>query len=109
MKKAVSAVYFSWLMVALLVTLCMLVIQPSLVWLGVFAASAPPLLNVFWRFDDGRSPSSKARYPKLSLLTMLGVAWVLLTVPEPGLPLWLALGCLAGLLLHGYWAVEPSP
>lgn len=74
-------------------------------WVGVLLAALAPLVNRFWTYDDGSSMSTKVRLPKVSLLVMLGVAWVLLTVPERGWPLWLLLGILGGFLLNTYWAV----
>ncbi len=106
MKKVVTSTYYSWLVLSLIIAIYFVATGFELAWLGVLMASLPPLVNVYWPFDDGRSPSNKAKYPRLSLFVLLGLAWVLLTVSEIRLPLWLALGCLAGFLLHSYWAEE---
>ncbi|MEH6529341.1 MAG: hypothetical protein V7718_05295 [Porticoccus sp.] len=74
-------------------------------WLGVLLAALAPLVNRLWPYDDGSSQNTKVKLPKVSLLVMIGVAWVLLTVAERGWPLWLILGVLGGFLLNTYWAV----
>lgn len=115
MKKLFSITFYAWLMASLGCALVYNVMFYSATsfggadfdksWLGVLLAALAPLVNRFWAYDDGSSMSAKVRLPKVSLLVMLGVAWVLLTVPERGWPLWLLLGILGGFLLHTYWAV----
>jgi len=112
MKRVLSTLYYLWLSASVLIGLYSIVMNDagyvggSLVWVGVFLASVPSLVNRIWCFDRDDSPSAKVRYPVLSMMTLAGVAWVLLTVSERGLALWLVLGCLGGFLLHSYWAVE---
>jgi hypothetical protein len=106
MKKIFSGMYYGWLCVALIVALYQLSMAFHLVWLGVLVVVAAPLLNKVWCYDSGESINQKVRFPKVSLLIMVGMAWVLLTLPERGWPLWLALGGLGGFLLHTYWAVD---
>ncbi len=103
MKKIVTTTYYSWLGLSLIIAIYFVATGFELAWLGVLMASLPPLVNLYWRFDDGRSPSTKAKYPRLSLCVLGGLAWVMLTVTELRLPLWLTLGCIAGFLLHSYW------
>ena len=97
--------YYVWLVLTLVVSVYSLTVSLAIAWLGVLSGCVPPLLNVVWQFDDGRSPSAKTRYPKLSFFMLAGLAWVLLTISEPGMALWLILGCLGAFLLHSYWAV----
>jgi hypothetical protein len=110
MKKLFSVIFYVWLIAALCSTLFYCATNLGvevfdIAWLGVLLAALAPLVNRFWTYDDGSSMSAKVRLPKVSLLVMLGVAWVLLTVPERGWPLWLILGILGGFLLNTYWAV----
>ena len=77
----------------------------EIAWLVVLLAALAPLVNRLWPYDDGSSQNTKVKLPKVSLLIMIGVAWVLLTVAERGWPLWLILGVLGGFLLNTYWAM----
>ncbi len=114
MKKLFSIIFYAWLTASLgcaLIYSAMFYSTTSFgganfdkSWLGVLLAALAPLVNRFWLYDDGSSTSDKVRLPKVSLLVMLGVAWVLLTVSERGWPLWLVLGILGGFLLNTYWA-----
>lgn len=104
MKKLFSAMFYLWLAIALMVALYQLWSDFYLVWLGVLLVAVAPLLNSVWCYDSGESINHKVKFPKVSLLVMVGMAWVLLTLPERGWPLWLALGGLGGFLLHTYWA-----
>lgn len=106
MKILFSTIYFGWLIASAVLAGYSLATNFTVVWIGVLMTSLAPLLNQWWQFDNGSSPSVKARYPKVSLWVLLGVAWVLLTTPELNWPLWLVLGCLGGFLLHSYWAVD---
>ena len=74
-----------------------------MVWLGVILVVLPPILNNVWPYDRDGSINAKVQLPKVSLVVMIGVAWVLLTLSERGWPLWFALGGLGGFLLHTYW------
>ena len=105
MKKIFSVIFYSWLLVALATVLYHFVTAFHLVWLGVLLVVLAPLLNTIWAYDHVES-NTKVRFPKVSLLVMIGVAWVLLTLPERGWPLWFALGGLGGFLLHAYWVKD---
>lgn len=76
----------------------------DIAWLGVLLAALAPLINWRWPYDDGLSMSDKVKLPKVSLLVMLGVAWVLLTVSDRGWSLWWVLGILGGFMLNTYWS-----
>ncbi len=117
MKKLFSIAFYSWLIVALCVALLAALMNAGftdvetdlehgfdIAWLGVFVAALAPLLNKFWIYDDDASMNTKVHLPKVSLLVMIGVAWVLLTVSERGWPIWFVLGILGGFLLNTYWA-----
>lgn len=106
MKALFSVLYHGWLVAALFTAIYAISTEFVSGWLGVLLTSVPPLLNRIWCFDNGDSPAHKTRYPKLSLLMLVGVAWVLLTVDERTWMLWLALGCLGGFLLYSYWATD---
>lgn len=103
MKKVFSVVFFSWLSVALAVAIYSIVMAFDLVWIGVILVVLPPIINNIWPCDRGGSINAKVQLPKVSLVVMLGVAWVLLTLSERGWSLWFALGGLGGFLLHTYW------
>lgn len=117
MKKLFSIAFYSWLVAALCVALLAGLVNMGLTgleadlehgfdiaWLGVIVAALAPLVNKFWIYDDDTSVNAKVHLPKVSLLVMIGVAWVLLTVPERGWPIWFVLGILGGFLLNTYWA-----
>ena len=106
MKNVFSTVYHGWLVVSFCAAVYAITTEFALGWLGVLLCSAPPLINRLWCFDNGDSPAHKTRYPRLSLLMLAGVAWVLLTVDERAWMLWFALGCLGGFLLYSYWATD---
>ena len=74
--------------------------------MAVLLVAVAPLVNKFWSYDSGESIHDKVKSPKVSLLVMIGVAWVLLTFPETGWSLWFALGGLGVFLLHTYWAAD---
>lgn len=99
-----SAAYLVLLSVAVAVTLAVLLLDFQPVWPGVLLTCLPPLVQRFYPFDTGPQIHHKVRLPWVSLMVLLGVAWVLLTVSGYGLPLWLTLGCLGGFLLNTYWA-----
>ncbi len=103
-KTLFSSAYLALVSVATAVALGFLLLDFQLVWPGVLLTCLPPLVQRFYPFDTGPQIHHKVRLPRVSLLVLLGVAWVLLTVSEYGLPLWLTLGCLGGFLLNTYWA-----
>ena len=109
MKSIFTVAYYGWLVISACVAVYFLFYDFAPVWLGVLMASLPPLVNRWGQFDDGSSPSAKAKYPRLSLFELSAIAWVILTLSEFGQPLWLALGCLGGFLLHSYWVEGGSP
>jgi hypothetical protein len=104
MKKLFSLFFYTWSTVAFLASLAGLFVARDIVWLGVLLSSGAPLLNRIRPYDNGYSINRKLRQPLVSLFVMLGVAWVLLTVPGGGWSLWLVLGVLGGFLLNTYWA-----
>tara|TARA_R110001592_G_scaffold309760_1_gene584209 strand:- start:47916 stop:48245 length:330 start_codon:yes stop_codon:yes gene_type:complete len=108
MKKIFSVVFYTWLLIALVTALYNIVTVFHLVWLGVLLVALAPLCQVLWPYDTGNSMNAKVQLPKVSLLVMIGVAWVLLTLPERGWSLWLVLGGLGGFLLHSYWVMDKS-
>ena len=106
MKRLCAILFQSWMALAAAISLWMLFQRFSLPWLGVLLASAAPLLNRILPYDHISSMNSKVRLPLVSLMLMLGVAWVLLTVSDRGWALWLVLGTLGSFLLHTYWATN---
>ena len=117
MKKLFSTAFYSWLFVALCFALFSCLINAGRVglsvhvdqgfdvaWFGVLLAALAPLLNKLWVYDNDDSINTNVRLPKVSLLVMMGVAWVLLTISDRGWPLWFVLGILGGFLLNTYWA-----
>lgn len=108
LKRLGSYLFYGWMAFSLAFALWGLSQQFSLPWLGVVLAAGAPLLNHFFPFDRDRSLNMKVHLPLVSLLVMLGVAWVLLTISERGWPLWLALGSLGCFLLNTYWASQDN-
>lgn len=108
MKTAFNRVYtlLFWLTAA--VSLAMLWRSPALPWLGILLMSAAPAIHRFRPYDAHLVPHHKVRLPRVSLLVMAGLGWVLVTVTETGWQLWLAFANLGGFLLNTYWATEPS-
>jgi len=104
MKKFFSLFFYTWSTVAFLASLAGLFVARDIVWLGVLLSSGAPLLNRIRPYDNSYSINRKLRQPLVSLFVMLGVAWVLLTVPGGEWSLWLVLGVLGGFLLNTYWA-----
>ena len=112
MKYLFSFFYQSLNLVALLVSSYFAAYQMQSYWIAVALIAAAPLLQLVIGFDRSAtsdSPPSKVKLPVVSLWVMLGSAWLLLTVPEPGLALWLGFACIGGFMLNTYWAQEKSP
>jgi len=105
-KRLCAVLFQGWMGVAVAIAAWSLFQQFSLPWLGVLLTSAAPLVNRIWPYDANVSVNSKVRLPLVSLMVMLGVAWVLLTISDRSWPLWLALGSLGSFLLHTYWAIN---
>jgi len=103
MKKVFSIIFYSWLLAAAATSLYALFVAFHLVWVGVLFVAMPPLINTLWSYDNQGSVNTKVLLPKVSLLVMIGIAWVFLTLPERGWALWFALGGLGGFLLNTYW------
>ena len=78
-------------------------------WIAVAVIAAAPLLQAIIVFDksaaSGTQPS-KVKLPLVSLFVMLGSAWLLLTVPQAGLALWLGFACIGGFILNTYWVEQ---
>ena len=92
------------MLASLLIASVVLLSEFSLPWLGVLLSAGAPLANRLVPFDRGFSMNMKVKMPLVSLFVMLGLAWVLLTVPEQSWALWLVLGTLGSFLLDTYWA-----
>lgn len=103
MKKMFSIIFYSWLSVAIISSIYNLFLAFHIVWIGVLFVAIPPLVNRLWPFDNRASLNTKVLLPKVSLLVMIGVAWVFLTLSERGWALWFSLGGLGGFLLNTYW------
>ena len=103
MKKVFSIIFYSWLLAAATTSLYTLFVAFHLVLVGVLFVAMPPLINTLWSYDNQGSVNTKVLLPKVSLLVMIGIAWVFLTLPERGWTLWFALGGLGGFLLNTYW------
>jgi len=103
MKKVFSIIFYSWLLAAATASLYTLFVAFHLVWIGVLFVAMPPLINILWPYDNQGSVNTKVLLPKVSLLVMIGIAWVFLTLPERGWALWFSLGGLGGFLLNTYW------
>ncbi len=103
MKKVFSIIFYSWLLAATVGSLYTLFVAFHLVWIGVLLVAMPPLINTLWPYDNQGSVNTKVLLPRVSLLVMIGIAWVFLTLPERGWALWFALGGLGGFLLNTYW------
>ena len=106
LKLIFRASFIFWAALAVCAAVYFLIVQPAVYWLGPLVSGLAPLVNVVFPYDTKLSPYQKVKLPKVSLLVLLGVALVLLTVPERGPALWLVLGCLGGFLLDTYWARE---
>ncbi len=104
MKRVCSWLFVAWMLGSLVFALVTLVSEFALPWLGVILSAGAPLVNRLLPFDRGFSMNMKVKMPLVSLFVMLGVAWVLLTVPERSWALWLVLGTLGSFLLDTYWA-----
>ena len=80
-------------------------------WIALAVIAAAPLVQLVSVFDKSSlavssSPSSKVKLPLVSLFVMLGTAWLLLSVPQAGLALWLGFACIGGFILNTYWAEQ---
>jgi hypothetical protein len=78
-------------------------------WIAVAIIAAAPLLQLVVVFDrSARSSalSDKVKLPLVSLFIMLATAWLLLSVPQAGLALWLGFACIGGFILNTYWVDE---
>ena len=109
MKYFLRFIYQSLNLVALLLSAYFAAYHMQSHWLAVAVIAAAPLLQAITQFDksavSGASPT-KVKLPLVSLLVMLGSAWLLLSVPEAGLALWLGFACIGGFILNTYWAEE---
>jgi len=106
LKRVCSYLFLAWMLASTAIALVALLREFALPWLGVLLSAAAPLVNRVLPFDRGFSMNMKVKMPLVSLFVMLGVAWVLLTVPERSWPLWLVLGTLGSFLLDTYWASQ---
>ena len=106
LKLIFRASFIFWALLSVCAATYFFVTTTMIWWLGPWIAGLAPLVNMVFPYDTKVSPHQKVKFPKVSLLVMLGVALVLLTVPERGPALWLVLGCLGGFLLDTYWAKE---
>lgn len=104
MKNIFTVIFYSWLLATASTALYSLLVAFHWVWIGVLVVALSPLSNGIWGYDKKIVLNTKVRKPRVSLFVMLGVAWVLLTLPKPDWALWLTLGSLGGFLLDTYWA-----
>ena len=105
MKKLLAVIYRVFNLLVLLTSSYFAAYQLKSHWLALALMAAAPLLQWMVVYDKSQpSPShSKIRLPLVSLLMMLGTAWLLLAVPAAGLALWLGFACLGGFILNTYW------
>lgn len=105
MKKLLAVIYRVFNLLVLLTSSYFAAYQLQSHWLAPALMAASPLLQWMVVYDKSQpSPShSKIRLPLVSLLMMLGTAWLLLAVPAAGLALWLGFACLGGFILNTYW------
>lgn len=100
--------YCYWLAV-----LACLVVGGLLLWrqqwsaMGLWVASVPMVVNAICPFDQLLSVNGKLRQPLLSLGLMCGLAWVMVSIHEVGLSLWLMLLLVFTFFLYTYWAKAP--
>lgn len=106
MKKIFSIIFYGWLLVTVVSSLYIMFVKFHMVWIGVLLIAIAPLINTLWHYDNQGSVNTKVQLPKVSLMVMIGVAWVFLTLPERGWALWFSLGGLGGFLLNTYWAED---
>jgi len=104
MKTLFSLGYLALAAIASLTSLWQFAISFHLAWLGALMTALPPMINRVWAFDRTAPVQHKVKVPRVSAMVLAGLALELLTVPERGLSLWLALGCTGGFLLDTYWA-----
>ena len=108
-KYLFSFFYQSLNLVALLLSAYFAAYYMQSHWLAVAFIAAAPLLQAITQFDRSAvssAPPTKVKLPLVSLLVMLGSAWLLLSVPEAGLALWLGFACIGGFILNTYWVEE---
>jgi hypothetical protein len=109
MKYLFSFFYQSLNLVVLLLSAYFAAYYMQSHWIAVAVISAAPLLQAMTLVDKStvsRSQPTKVKLPLVSLLVMLGSAWLLLSVPEAGLSLWLGFACIGGFILNTYWVEE---
>ena len=109
MKYLFSFFYQGLNLVALLLSAYFAAYHMQTHWLALAVIAAAPLLQALTQFDKSALSSAaptKVKLPLVSLLVMLGSAWLLLSVPEAGLALWLGFTCIGGFILNTYWLKE---
>ena len=106
MKYLLSFFYQGLNLVVLLLSTYFAAYHMQSHWLAVAVIAAAPLLQAITLFDKSAVTSTKVRLPLVSLLVMLGSAWLLLSVPQAGLALWLGFVCIGGFILNTYWLEE---
>ena len=76
-------------------------------WLALLLIAGAHLLQMIVPYDKSavgaQPPVSKIKLPLVTLPVMLGSAWLLATVPQTGLALWLGLAGIAGFIINNYW------
>jgi hypothetical protein len=78
-------------------------------WLAVGIIASAPLIQAITGFDKSPGPNAlpgKVKLPLVTLFMMLATAWLLLSVPQAGLALWLGFACVGGFILNTYWVRE---
>ena len=106
MKKVFHAAFVLLLLVVSVLAAYQSAFSTGLEWLVLLVMAVAPLLQLITAWDQQVSLNAKLKQPLVSLLVMLGIAFLLLTVPQPGLVLWAGLAVLGGYLLDTYWARE---
>jgi hypothetical protein len=109
MRYLFSFFYQSLNLVALLLSAYFAAYHMQSHWVAVATIAAAPLLQATVGFDKPPGPDafpSKVKLPLVTLFMMLGTAWLLLSVPQAGLALWLGFACVGGFILNTYWVRE---
>lgn len=106
MKLLFRILHFALLLVGVVTASYYYALTRDLHWLALGFIAAPPLLQFIAPFDRDPQIATKLRKPRVSLLVLIGLAFLLLTVPRIDLSIALGLGCLGSFLLDTYWASD---
>lgn len=109
MKYLFGFCYQGLNLIVLLVSAYFVAYQMQSHWIAVAVIAAAPLLQTIIGFDKSAESNpmpSRVKLPLVTLFIMLGTAWLLLSVPQAGLALWLGFACIGGFILNTYWLEE---